>query len=1059
MKKLFTWCKNNTLYLFTLALMVFVPLYPKLPLIDVRHTWVYVRLEDFLVVFVLLSWGLLVAQKKITLKTPLTIPILLFWIAGAIATIHGILLIFPSIQEAYPNVAFLSMLRRMEYMSLFFVSFAAMKNKRYISSIIGVLSVTTLFVALYGIGQKYLGFPAFLTMNEEFAKGIPIQLSQLSRVSSTFAGHYDLAAYLVLVLPILVSMVFGFRNWLIRGILLSCSLLGFIVLLMTVSRISVFALFLSLGLVLLMQRKKLVVLSLPVIALIALFFVSISPGIVNRIGNTIKEIDVIVDAKTGLVIGHSQEVPKTYFAEKIVKQEFSRSISNLHAYASPSAVLVVPYAQLDEKIILMVEPRAPTGEDLPQGTGYINLSLSPVVKRSGYFIYEPKPKVATISADVFVINGDYLLKKVLAYDLSFTTRFQGEWPRALFAFKRNVFVGSGYGSVGLAVDNSYLRMLAETGLLGFAALLTIFIIMGTYIRMVLPDVDSPQAKSFIIGFVAGIAGLAINAFFIDVFEASKVAFILWLLSGIALGMLHLYRHTSVDLYKEFKKIVTSTPAIVVYVFLVTLLLYSPMTRNNFVGDDFTWLRWAADCGNTVEVFQRCQPNMSRIVSYFTQAGGFFWRPGAKLYFLFMYTIFWLNQTAYHVVSLLLQGTIAVLVFLLAKKILKGLSSSVAAALIFLTLSGYSEAVHWISATGILFTVCFSLLSLYCFISWEEKKKPIYIVGSLGFFVLSLLFHELGIVTPLLILLYKRVFSETNLRQLLSDRYHRLLLIPIPFYLFIRYVSHSHWLSGDYNYNLFRLPFNVFGNALGYVSLILFGSISLPWYQLVRNGLRLHVGVAMLIIVLAGLIMLFLFRNCYRILKKEDRKIILFGSAFFILALLPFLGLGNMSSRYSYLSSIGIIFILTIALKYFHAFLLSNGRTIAALCITIVMSVFSLLQIIQGQQILSDWYQAGEKSRRFIVAMEGVYDDSWTNKPMEFHFVNVPIRSGEAWIFPVGMPDALWLIFRNPTLRVFTWPTLSQAFAAVSSDSTTQKVFEFDGSGIVIERKKPLNSAP
>ena len=52
-------------------------------------------------------------------------------------------------------------------------------------------------------------------MNEEFAKGIPIKLSQLSRVPSTFAGHYDLAAYLVLMIPILTIQSFYIAVWIL----------------------------------------------------------------------------------------------------------------------------------------------------------------------------------------------------------------------------------------------------------------------------------------------------------------------------------------------------------------------------------------------------------------------------------------------------------------------------------------------------------------------------------------------------------------------------------------------------------------------------------------------------------------------------------------------------------------------------------------------------------------------------------------------------------------------------------------------------------------------------
>lgn len=1035
MKKLLGWCKEHVMLGSTLVLLAFIPLYPKLPLIDIVNTWVYVRVEDFVVLIVLVFWGFLVINKDISLKTPLTLPILIFWIIGLIATLHGILLIFPSIGDAYPRVAFLSFLRRMEYMSLFFVAFAAMKEKRFLHYVAIVLTLTLFSVAVYGIGQKYLGFPAFLTMNEEFAKGVPIQLSSLSRVSSTFGGHYDLAAYLVLVLPIIFSIVFGLKNWFWKGFLLVTSLLGFIVLFMTVSRISFFALFLSLGFALFMQKQKFVLFSIPIIIVITLFFLSFSPGLLDRFGNTIKEIDVIVNAKTGDMVGHSKDVSNTYFSDKTVKQQYAKSIVALDAYASPSAMRIVPYTLIEETAVLLVAPNDPTGENLPQGTGYINLSLSPVVRKLQHFFYEPKPREATTSAEVYIINGDFILKKALAYDLSFTTRFQGEWPRALGAFKRNISFGSGYGSVGMAVDNSYLRMLAEVGLFGFGSFFAIFIIIGIYIRKVLPDIDSPITKSFIIGFVAGTIGLALNALFIDVFEASKVAFVTWLLSGIVLGTIRLYQRISFDVLHEFKKVVTSHPAINVFLFLLTVLLLSPMLRNYFVGDDYTWLRWAA------------QSDISQWYKPFIDAAGFFYRPGAKLYFLLMYSAFWLNQTVFHFVSLFLHSIVASLVFLLAKKIFRNLLLSVVTALLFLILSGFSEAVYWISATGFLFTASFSLASLLLYISWEEKKKTIYFISSLACFIFSLLFHELGIVTPFLLLLYKFIFFK-------KSRFPRLLFFPIPIYLIVRYFASSHWLSGDYNYNLLKLPFNVLGNAFGYLFLTVFGPISTPLYIAVRSGLKGHIVIAVLVIIILGFIIKLMYKNYYRLLSKEDRRIFLFGFFFFVISLLPFLGLGNMSSRYSYLSSIGIVFIFVVILKRLYFFLLHNGKAIALASVMILVGVFCLLQIIEQQKINSDWYEAGERTRRFIVAMDGEYQNNWGDKPLELHFVNVPIRSGEAWVFPVGISDALWLIFRNPNIRVFTWPMLSQAFDVVAVGSNVQKVFQFMGNGEVIEMEKP-----
>jgi len=1055
MNKLFAWCKENIFFLFTLFLLAFIPLYPKLPLVNIRHVWVYVRVEDFIVLFVLLCWGLLVARNKLTLKTPLTVPILIFWIIGGIATIHGILLIFPGLMNVFPNVAFLSFLRRIEYMSLFFISYCGMKDKRFLSYFIVVLTVTLFLIIGYGIGQKYLGFPAFLTMNEEFAKGIALQLSPLSRVSSTFGGHYDLAAYLVLVIPIMVSLVFGYRNWLVKAIFIAAAVSGLFVLFMTVSRISFFALLISLGLVLLFQKKKLVLFSFPIIAIAIILLLSFLPSLSARFRSTIKEIDVLLDAKTGNIIGHVKEVPNTYFDKKIVKQQFSQNITNLDSFASPSAALAIPYTYLPEKVMLLVEPNAPTGEDLPQGTGYINLPLSPIIKRLGNFYYERKSNPKTGLVEVFTINGDYLIKKVLTYDLSFTTRFQGEWPHAIAAFKRNVLLGSGYGSVSLAVDNSYLRMLAEVGALGFVSFLAIFIIIGIYIRKALPNIESRPVKSFIFGFIAGVVGLAINALFIDVFEASKIAFTLWLLTGVAIGILRLHQNVSLDVYKELKKVTTSTYAIIVYLLIATVLLFSPMTRNFFVGDDFTWFRWAADCGNHMSNSQGCQSSASTILRYFTQADGFFYRPGAKIYFLFMYRLFWLNQTAYHLVSLFLHFTASVLVFLLAKKIFRSTIHAVLAAFLFLILSGFSEAIFWISATGFLFTACFSLASLLMFITWTEKKKTIDFIATLFFSILSLLFHELGIVTPLLFVLYQWAFGEhMSLRGLWKNIHYRLLFLPMPIYLVMRFIARSHWLSGDYNYNILKLPFNVVGNAIGYVSLALIGPFSEPFYQVLRNVLRGHVLIALMIVVMAFFVAAFVYKMSIKLLKKNEIRIVLFGTFFSIITLLPFLGLGNISSRYSYLSSVGIIFLLVYFMQKLYTYLLSNGRDIAIASVTVVVSVFCLLQIIQLQQIHSDWYEAGEKTKRFFIAIESIYIDTWTNNTMEFHFVNVPIRVGEAWVFPVGIPDALWFIFRNPNIKVYTWPSLTQAFSAVTHDSKTQKVLVFDGDGSVTEAKSP-----
>jgi len=1067
MKKIFNWITSHLLFLVTLFLLAFIPLYPKLPLLDIRNTWVYIRAEDFVVLSVIVIWAVHLIKKKITLRTPLTLPILIFWLVGAIATIHGIILIFPKTANIFPNVAFLSFLRHIEYLSLFFVAFSGMRDKRFLKIVIWVIITTLLGVILYGFGQRYLGFPAYLTSNEEFAKGIPIQLSLLSRVPSTFAGHYDLAAYLVLVVPIIISLIFGFKNWLIKIFLAVLTILGFILMLMTVSRVSFFVLLISSLLVLFFHKRRFILYSIPVLGVLAFLFFATQSSLLARFGNTIREVNVLVDAKTGEAIGHVNYVPKEYFNNKIITEQVVKDRGELDSAlsgglvdgksASPSARY--PLEFLPPEVPLVVDTNISTGENLPQGTGYINLSLSPVTQKLGDFFYELTSKEgSTESAEVLIIHGDFLIKRAAAYDLSFTTRFQGEWPNAVRAFERNIFLGSGYGSVSLAVDNNFLRILGETGLLGSASFAAIFLSFAIYVKKVLPKSKSRLLRSFVLGFAAGVIGLFLNATLIDVFEASKIAFVLWLLVGVVLGALSLYQTQEINLVRELMRVVTSKYAIVIYLFILTFIIFSPMANNYFVGDDFTWFRWAADC-NLDSTARECPKTITRISQYFTQADGFFYRPGTKTYFLSMYSIFWLNQVVFHSVSVFAHFIVAALFFLLANKVFKEKFLAALGSLLFIVMSGYAEIVLWISGTGHLFNAAFILAGLLLFIEWEERRKIYYFIGSLIFIFLSMLFHELGVVTPLLIILYKSmkegVFKPL---KLLKNIYYLGTFAPVALYLVMRLTAQSHWGGGDYSYNLIKLPFNLAGNAIGYIFLTFLGPLSMPLYQTIRNAARENVGV----VVLAAIILISLAFFLYRILVKRmdvyDKKIIIFGLSFFIISLLPFIALGNITSRYSYLASLGLILIFVYYIKKIYVYLKFYGRDIALISTALIVSVFALLHIIQIQKLHDDWKTAGNMAKRFFVAIDSLYSESWSEKGTELHFVNVPIKHADAWVFPVGLRDAVWLTFQNDDLKVLIHNNLKEALQ-IAGTSTNKWVLEFDAEGNVSEVFRVKDAIP
>jgi O-antigen ligase len=115
---------------------------------------------------------------------------------------------------------------------------------------------------------------------------------------------------------------------------------------------------------------------------------------------------------------------------------------------------------------------------------------------------------------------------------SFAIRLTDEWPRALNALYKNPFLGTGYSSISLATDNDYLRVLGETGALGFISIAIIFVALVKHFVAAMNTSDM-FLKSFYIVIIGIIINVLITALFIDVLEASKVACLFWILLGIA----------------------------------------------------------------------------------------------------------------------------------------------------------------------------------------------------------------------------------------------------------------------------------------------------------------------------------------------------------------------------------------------------------------------------------------------------------------------------------------------------------------------------------------------
>lgn len=266
---------------------------------------------------------------------------------------------------------------------------------------------------------------------------------------------------------------------------------------------------------------------------------------------------------------------------------------------------------------------------------------------------------------------------------------------------------------------------------------------------------------------------------------------------------------------------------------------------------------------------------------------------------------------------------------------------------------------------------------------------------------------------------------------------------------------AHLSGGDYSYNLIKLPFNVAGNLLGYVFLTFGGTHSYPLYETLRVFGREHSSTIWVVSLVIVFILVILYWLKFRFVEGSVRRTLSVILLLFIVPLLPFLGLGNIAYRYDYFASFGLLLFVSFVCMNLYRYLLRLGKPLAIGLIFIPLVSFGVWQTVELQRVKSDWLRAGAKTEEILITFNEVYaiTRGFAPNPV-FYFVNTPIRTGDAWIFPVGLSDALWFTFQNENLTVREVPTLDTAFE-ISEGSKSAKVFEFDREGNISEVTKEV----
>ncbi len=964
----------------TLFLLAFIPLYPKIPLLDITQTWVSIRFEDLLVGAAAVCLCATLFRNRRLPKSPLTRPIIIYWIVGLISLGNALLFIFPNLSGVlFPHLAVLHFVRRIEYMLLFFVAYEAFRNRPLMKPFLWTLIGSYVLIILYGFGQKFLGFPAFLTMNEEFAKGLPLKLPSTARFPSTFGGHYDLAAYLILVIPIVGSLIFSAKKVWEKILFLFLTLLGFEMLLFTASRVSFGVYLVCMSFMLFWQKKTRLIIPMIVISMTMM---TLTSGASERFYKTFSVSDVIVDLSTGKPIG------------------------TLNSTSGSSATL---------------EPIASPAEDtLPRGSEFINLGTadSSASGQISEVLYYKSIDVDGIG-DIATFSGSFLIQKALVYDISITTRFQGQWPRAMEAFRRNYLLGSGYSSLSVAVDGDYHRMLGETGIIGTIAFLGIFA-AAFQLFLKYKETLEPVKRAFVIGLFAGIVGLLVNAVLIDVFEASKVAFTLWSLLGIAVALLVSEKQVTVRYLSLLRHILTRPAAYIVYLFLAVFVIWGMATRLYFLGDDFTWLRWAAES------------NISDIGKFFTQSQGFWYRPIPKLWYYTLFSVVWLKPAIYHASSVFLLFATSFFIYRVVFLRTKQRAFAWIGALVFAAASVHHENVYWISGQSSVLAGFFLMAAVY--IQTEShawlKRVPLWITAVCTWVLTlaSMLSYDGMVIAPVVVTLFA-VFRQKK------SVWTYITLLCIPVYLLMRQQAMALAPAGDYGYKTSTFFINTVSNLLGYtVSFFAGPAVVAAWNQL-RVLSRPFLKPMTVVFGVVGIaVVLWVWKKREIIRRHTDVWIWFLAYGICFAAYAP---LGGMADRYVYIPSMFLA--VGLAIGAHRLWNTTQGRYIKPV-ICLLCAVYLVWNGMEVKRLGGDWLFASKSAEH---ALQVIKKETYPPKDVKtFFFVDMPIRYGSAWIFPTGMNDAIWHMYRTSPYRVFTMPSIEDAYKFYMNLGD-REVFVFD----------------
>jgi hypothetical protein len=418
------------------------------------------------------------------------------------------------------------------------------------------------------------------------------------------------------------------------------------------------------------------------------------------------------------------------------------------------------------------------------------------------------------------------------------------------------------------------------------------------------------------------------------------------------------------------------------------------------------------------------------------------RPFRFIPWIIGYSFFELNPSGYHIFNILVHALNGLLIFVCGYQLFLNSSKSDQApylaglaVLLFLVLPYQTEVVAWNTGIVTAFATFFTLLAWWSFLKYQGGTtskigllSTFYLIGSLGCFVIALLFKEIALFFPLLVLWHSVVFRDGWKKGFRHFLIYALPLIP---YAIWRYATLGEWIGGygtqihlnydpslvGYHYLLYFLKFFAFYRFLP--ESLQAGLVALKSYATVSS----IIGVGLLLLTTFLVVWYNWFGNFKRVCRSNKYFLFLIGAL--VLALLPVINLDTSfihspySDRHGYLPS--VFYCLSVALLlrkllYKNIFFYGMGILIVLAC------------TIGTWNTNKNWVKAGQIAETVLQEFKQKSVEHQKN-----YVVNMPARFKGVPVYARGFPEAVKL-FDNPDKQVKIIALQMQATKKVKFDS-------------------------